>query len=69
MMGLTDRLEPWARRLHRAPARAEPERKDAARDDAPRRTGRFARTEPAAPEAPTTRTGRFRRPTLQEQDG
>jgi hypothetical protein len=64
MMGLTDRVEPWARRFQRAPVRPAPEPAAVATvaepepepEPRPPRTGRFARrSTPAGPERPTDR--------------
>jgi hypothetical protein len=63
MMGLTDRLEPWARRFQRTVERAaEPET-----EPGPRASLRALADDGVAPER---RTGRFtRRRALQEQEG
>ena len=66
MMGLTDRVQPWARRFQRAPRDADaPERRD------PGRTlDRLTRAPDANdPEAarPRRRTGRFVRGAMQER--
>jgi hypothetical protein len=59
MMGLTDRVEPWARRFQRAPEPGEAE--------APRASLRALGDDDAEP--PQERIGRFsRRRVLQEQD-
>jgi hypothetical protein len=63
MMGLTDRVEPWARRFQRPPERAP----EPAETEAPRASLRALEDDDAAPEQ---RTGRFtRRRVLQEQEG
>ena len=62
MMGLTDRVEPWARRFQRAPApadeREEPHPPAARADDEAL----------AAPAPPPRDTGRFTRRLLQERE-
>ena len=71
MMGLTDRLEPWTRRFHGAPAppaaaAPAPAGDGGPEDDRPARTRRFAR--PAAAEPPATPTGRWAGGALQDQE-
>jgi len=71
MIGLTDRLQPWARRFQRAPrAPVAPEAKTA--DETGRARGRFARTastETGDPATTTVRrkTGRFARRPVQQR--
>jgi hypothetical protein len=63
MMGLMDRLEPWTRRFQRAPERPAPAARAVVRPPATAK-----RSSAPGPDAPATRTGRFTRRRLQEQE-
>jgi hypothetical protein len=65
MMGLTDRVGPWARRFQRADATAAAPAQEA--EPAPRRASLRARRDDAA-EPPEHRTSRFARRVLAEQE-
>jgi hypothetical protein len=69
MMGLTDRIEPWARRFQRATAAPEPEARSRRDRDtgAATEVGADPPTGAAGDEPAPRRTGRFARRVVQER--